>query len=143
METCKHEPLLEFRVDDPVGESLSADTDTLKYTVALQLVENQSGLNHTCKCSNNILFQFLAAQDPPRTCCEARFYKVHTFSENHIRCAYEIIISSVSSQSIYYTWYLYTEIALSRYKPDYYSTEWCRTLSPSCGEAKRLMAYNG
>ena len=86
---------------------------------------------------------FLAAQGPPRTCCEARFYKVHTFSENHFRCAYEIIISSVSSQSIYYTWYLYTEIALSRYKPDYYSTEWCRTLSPSCGEAKRLMAYNG
>ncbi len=38
-------PLFEFRVDDPVREAFTADTDTLKYTVTLQLMQHQGGVN--------------------------------------------------------------------------------------------------
>ena len=40
-------PLFEFRIDDSVGESLPADTDTFKYTVTLELVEYESSVNKT------------------------------------------------------------------------------------------------
>ena len=40
-------PLFEFRVDDPVGESLSADTDTFKYTITLKLVQHKRSINKT------------------------------------------------------------------------------------------------
>jgi len=47
----RHEPLFELRVDDPVGEALAADTDALKHTVALQLVEDESRIDETYKPS--------------------------------------------------------------------------------------------
>ena len=40
-------PLFELRVDDPVRESLPTDTDTLKHTVTLELVEDKVGIDHT------------------------------------------------------------------------------------------------
>ena len=51
----RHEPLLELRVDDPVGEALAADTDALKHTVALQLVEHESRIDETYKPSTSRL----------------------------------------------------------------------------------------
>lgn len=42
-------PLFELRVDHPVGEALTANTDTLEYTVTLQLVHYQVGINDTWK----------------------------------------------------------------------------------------------
>lgn len=40
-------PLFELWVDDSVGESLSADTDTFQYTITLELMQYQSGINET------------------------------------------------------------------------------------------------
>lgn len=40
-------PLLELGVDDPVGESFTADTDAFQHTVTLQLVEDERGVDHT------------------------------------------------------------------------------------------------
>jgi len=45
--TVWHAPLFELGVDDSVGEALAADSDALKYTVALQLVQDQFGVHHT------------------------------------------------------------------------------------------------
>lgn len=41
------EPELEVRVDHPVGETFTANTDTFKYTVASQLVHDQVRINDT------------------------------------------------------------------------------------------------
>lgn len=38
-------PLLELRVEDPVGESLAADADPLQDTVTPQLVQHQEGIH--------------------------------------------------------------------------------------------------
>ncbi len=40
-------PLLELRVDHSVGESLPADTDALKHTVAPQLMQHKFSLQDT------------------------------------------------------------------------------------------------
>jgi len=40
-------PLLELGVHDSAWEALSADTDAFKYTVTLELVKYQSGVDHT------------------------------------------------------------------------------------------------
>ena len=40
-------PLLELRVDNPVRESFPADTDSLKHTITLQLIQYKSSVNHT------------------------------------------------------------------------------------------------
>ncbi len=40
-----HSPLLELRVDHPVGESLPADPDSLEDAVAGQLVHDQRGVD--------------------------------------------------------------------------------------------------
>jgi len=40
-------PLFEFRVDQSVGKSLSADTNSLQYTVTLELVKNQLSLDQS------------------------------------------------------------------------------------------------
>lgn len=42
-------PLLEVRVEDPVGESLTADADTFKDTVTSQLVQHQEGIHGSCR----------------------------------------------------------------------------------------------
>jgi hypothetical protein len=42
-------PELEVRVDHPVGEALTANTDSFKYTVASQLVHDKMGINHACE----------------------------------------------------------------------------------------------
>ena len=47
-----HAPLLELRVDHPVGEALAADTDALQHTVTSQLMQHQSGVNQACQSSN-------------------------------------------------------------------------------------------
>lgn len=39
-------PLPELLIEKPVGESLAADTDTLQYTIAAQLVQHQLSVNH-------------------------------------------------------------------------------------------------
>lgn len=39
-------PLFEFGVDDSAGESFTTNSDTLKYTVTLELVEYKSGIDH-------------------------------------------------------------------------------------------------
>lgn len=39
-------PLFEFRVDDSAGESFTTNSDTLKYTVTLELVQDQGGIDH-------------------------------------------------------------------------------------------------
>ena len=40
-------PLPEFLIEKPVGESLAADTDTLQYTIAAQLMQHQLSVDHT------------------------------------------------------------------------------------------------
>lgn len=40
-------PQFEVRVDHPVGEAFTTDTDTFKYTVTCQLVHYQVGINDT------------------------------------------------------------------------------------------------
>lgn len=47
MSCVENSPLLELRVDDSVGEALTTDTDALKHTVTLQLVEHKLGINQT------------------------------------------------------------------------------------------------
>jgi hypothetical protein len=42
-------PELEVRVDHPVGEALTANTDSFKYTVASQLVHDKMSVNHACE----------------------------------------------------------------------------------------------
>jgi hypothetical protein len=42
-------PELEVRVDHPVGEALTANTDSFKYTVASKLVHDKMGVDHTCE----------------------------------------------------------------------------------------------
>ena len=44
---CIHQPVLEVMVDHPVGETFTADTDTLKYTVTSQLMHNQTSIDDT------------------------------------------------------------------------------------------------
>ena len=39
--------MLEVRVQHSVGETLSANTDTLEYTVASQLMHYQMAVDHT------------------------------------------------------------------------------------------------
>jgi len=40
-------PLFELRVDDSVGETLTTDSDALKHTVTLQLVQDQLSIHDT------------------------------------------------------------------------------------------------
>ncbi len=40
--------LSEFLEDDAVGEALPADTDSLKHTIATQLVQHQRSTNFAC-----------------------------------------------------------------------------------------------
>lgn len=40
-------PLFELRVDNSAGESFTANSDTLKHTVTLELVKYKGGINHT------------------------------------------------------------------------------------------------
>jgi len=40
-------PLLEVTIEDSAGETLSADSDTLQYTVTPQLMDNQEVLHET------------------------------------------------------------------------------------------------
>jgi hypothetical protein len=40
-------PLLELRVDHPVGETFTANTDALEHTVTLELVEHKLGIDET------------------------------------------------------------------------------------------------
>jgi len=42
-------PLLELRVDDSVGEAFTTDTDALKHTVTLQLMQDQLSIHDTCQ----------------------------------------------------------------------------------------------
>ena len=49
-------PLFELRVDHPAGETFTADTDSLKYTITLELVHNQPSFNHDCQKQNNDTF---------------------------------------------------------------------------------------
>lgn len=42
-------PLFELRIDDSAGESFSANTNSFKYTVTLQLVQDKCSINDTCK----------------------------------------------------------------------------------------------
>ena len=44
----RNSPLFELRVDHPVGEALTTDTDTLEYTVTLQLMQYEEGIDDTC-----------------------------------------------------------------------------------------------
>lgn len=41
-------PELEVRVDHPVGETFTANTDTLKHTVTGQLVHDKVRVDETC-----------------------------------------------------------------------------------------------
>lgn len=41
-------PLLEVRVDHPVGEALTADTDAFKYTVASELMHDKVRVDDAC-----------------------------------------------------------------------------------------------
>ena len=51
----KGPPLLELRVDDSVGEALATDTDPFQYTVTLQLVQHQFGVDEACiHMTNNV-----------------------------------------------------------------------------------------
>jgi len=45
----KYIPELEIGVNHAVGESLTADTDTLKHTVTSELMHHQVGVNETCR----------------------------------------------------------------------------------------------
>jgi hypothetical protein len=47
----KYIPELEIGVNHAVGETLTADTDTLKHTVTGELMHNQVGVNETCRRS--------------------------------------------------------------------------------------------
>lgn len=40
-------PLFELRVDNPVRESLSTDTDSFKYTITLELIEYKGSIDNT------------------------------------------------------------------------------------------------
>lgn len=40
-------PLFEFGVDHSVGETLAANTDAFKHTVAVKLVQHQMSVDHT------------------------------------------------------------------------------------------------
>lgn len=42
-------PLLELSIQDSIWESLPADPDALQNSVTPQLVQDQEGVNHTCK----------------------------------------------------------------------------------------------
>jgi hypothetical protein len=50
----KYVPELEIRVNHAVGESLTADTDTLKHTVTGELMHHQVGVNETCRRRQNL-----------------------------------------------------------------------------------------
>lgn len=41
-------PLLEVSIKNSAGETFSADSDTLKYTVTPELVDDQEVLHQTC-----------------------------------------------------------------------------------------------
>lgn len=45
MKRYQHSPLFELRVDNPVGESFTTDTDAFKYTVTLQLMQHHVSVN--------------------------------------------------------------------------------------------------
>jgi len=40
-------PLFEVTIEDSAGETLSADSDTLQYTITPQLMDNQEVLHET------------------------------------------------------------------------------------------------
>ena len=50
----KYIPELEIGVNHAVGESLTADTDTLKHTVTGELMHHQVGVNETCGRRENL-----------------------------------------------------------------------------------------
>lgn len=50
----KYIPELEIGVNHAVGESLTADTDTLKHTVTGELMHHQVGVNETCRRRQNL-----------------------------------------------------------------------------------------
>jgi len=50
----KYIPELEIGVNHAVGESLPADTDTLKHTVTGELMHHQVGVNETCRRRENL-----------------------------------------------------------------------------------------
>jgi len=50
----KYIPELEVGVNHAVGESLTADTDTLKHTVTGELMHHQVGVNETCRRRENL-----------------------------------------------------------------------------------------
>jgi hypothetical protein len=50
----KYIPELEVGVNHAVGESLTADTDTLKHTVTSELMHHQVGVNETCRPRQNL-----------------------------------------------------------------------------------------
>jgi len=50
----KYIPELEIGVNHAVGESLTADTDTLKHTVTSELMHHQVGVNETCRRRQNL-----------------------------------------------------------------------------------------
>jgi len=50
----KYIPELEIGVNHAVGESLTADTDTLKHTVTGELMHHQVGVNETCRQRENL-----------------------------------------------------------------------------------------
>ena len=52
-------PKLEVGVHHPVGESLTTDTDTLKYTVTSELVHYQMGVDETCERNNSASYIFV------------------------------------------------------------------------------------
>ena len=71
-------PLFKLGVDDPVGEALPTDTDTLEHTVTLKLVKNEVGINHTW------LLQFVGddTADEMRMC---RVQALHQFVEGFLK----------------------------------------------------------
>jgi len=54
-------PELEVRIDHPVGEALTANTDSFKYTVASKLVHDKMGVNHTCETQRRSVREVLCA----------------------------------------------------------------------------------
>jgi hypothetical protein len=50
----KHLPQLEIRVNHPVGESFTTDTDTFKYTVTGELVHHQVRIDETWERSDTL-----------------------------------------------------------------------------------------
>ena len=74
----KYIPELEIGVNHAVGESLTADTDTLKYTVTGELMHHQVGVNEACRRRQNLTKsrRYVSESGPlQRTCLTTELIK--------------------------------------------------------------------